>query len=85
MKIIVVSFILDIHELAQDVFPGDLLTGFELQQHLLVFSGEPRPYMHDTLATIMTSRRSSRERVAEWRILSMVSLMEESFAIYVSL
>src|SRR5208283_394890 len=39
MKIVVVSFILDIHELAQDLFSGDLLPDFELQQHLLVFFG----------------------------------------------
>ncbi len=37
--------------------------------------------MHDTLATITTSFRSSSERVAEWRILSIVSFMEESLAI----
>ena len=40
--------------------------------------------MHDTLATIMTSRRSNSELVAEWRSLSISSLMLESFSIYVS-
>src|SRR5208283_5677153 len=39
MKIVVVSFILDVHELAQDVFPGDLPPGFQLQQHILVCFG----------------------------------------------
>ena len=36
--------------------------------------------MHDTEATISTSRRVSSERVAEWRSLSMASLMAESFS-----
>ena len=40
--------------------------------------------MQDTLATIMTSRRSNSELVAEWRSLSISSLMLESFSIYVS-
>ena len=36
--------------------------------------------MHETLATTSTSRRESTERVAEWRSLSIMSLMEESLA-----
>ena len=36
--------------------------------------------MQETEATMITSRRSSRERVAEWRSLSISSLMEESFS-----
>jgi hypothetical protein len=41
--------------------------------------------MQLTLATITTSRRSKRARVAAWRILSMSSLIDESLAMYVSL
>ena len=41
--------------------------------------------MQDTEATITTSRRSKSARVAAWRILSISSLMSESFAMYVSL
>jgi len=37
--------------------------------------------MQETEATISTSRRVSSERVAEWRILSMASLIAESFSI----
>ncbi len=41
--------------------------------------------MQETLATMMTSRRSNRARVAAWRSLSISSLREESFSMYVSL
>ena len=41
--------------------------------------------MHETLATMMTSRRSKRDRVAERRIRSISSLMVDSFSMYVSL
>ena len=41
--------------------------------------------MQDTLATTSTSRRVSSECVAEWRSLSISSLIDESFSIYVSL
>ncbi len=37
--------------------------------------------MQETEATISTSRRVSSERVAEWRILSIASLIAESFSI----
>ena len=40
--------------------------------------------MHDTLATMMTSLRSSSALVAEWRILSISSLIDASFSMYVS-
>jgi hypothetical protein len=36
--------------------------------------------MHDTDATTMTSRRVSSELVAEWRMRSISSLIEESFS-----
>ena len=35
--------------------------------------------MQDTLATIITSLRSDSEQVAEWRSLSISSLIAESF------
>ena len=41
--------------------------------------------MHDTLATTSTSRRVSSACVAECRSLSIWSLTEESFSMYVSL
>jgi hypothetical protein len=41
--------------------------------------------MHETLATMMTSRRSKSARVAACRSLSISSLREESFSMYVSL
>ena len=41
--------------------------------------------MHDTLATMMTSRRSKSDRVAESRMRSISSLIVDSFSMYVSL
>jgi hypothetical protein len=41
--------------------------------------------MHDTLATMITSRRDKSERVAECRMRSMASLIIESFSMKVSL
>ena len=40
--------------------------------------------MHDTLATIMTSRRSNSDRVADRRIRSISSLIVASFSMYES-
>ena len=40
--------------------------------------------MHDTEATMMTSRRSESALVALWRSLSISSLIALSFSIYVS-
>ena len=40
--------------------------------------------MHDTLATMITSRRSKRARVALCRRRSISSLRDESFSMYVS-
>ena len=40
--------------------------------------------MHDTDATMITSRRSNRARVALWRRRSISSLRVESFSMYVS-
>ena len=40
--------------------------------------------MQDTEATISTSSRVRSEWVAEWRIRSISSLMNESFSMYVS-
>ena len=40
--------------------------------------------MHDTDATISTSRRSNRALVADSRSLSISSLIEVSFSMYVS-
>lgn len=42
--------------------------------------GEPSPYMHDTLATIIVSRLVMSARVAAWRILSTSSLRSVSFS-----
>ena len=40
--------------------------------------------MHETLVTMMTSRRSNSDRVAESRIRSISSLMVASFSMYES-
>ena len=40
--------------------------------------------MQDTLATIRTSRRSKRDRVADRRMRSISSLVVASFSMYVS-
>ena len=40
--------------------------------------------MHDTLATMMTSRRSNSDRVADSRIRSISSLIVASFSMYES-
>ncbi len=40
--------------------------------------------MHDTLATIRTSRLVRSAAVAEWRRRSISSLIDESFSMYVS-
>ena len=45
----------------------------------------PKPKIQETDATTMTSFRSNKELVAEWRSLSISSLILESFSIYVSL
>ncbi len=44
------------------------------------FSGEPRPKMHETLATTTTSRRANSDAVAECRRRSISWLIEESFS-----
>ena len=41
-------------------------------------------YMLETEATMMTSRRSNRADVAEWRRRSSSEFISESFSIYVS-
>ena len=41
--------------------------------------------MHETLATMITSRRSNSERVADSRMRSISSLIVDSFSMYVSL
>ena len=41
--------------------------------------------MHDTEATMITSRRSNSAWVAAWRSRSISSLRLESFSMYVSL
>jgi len=41
--------------------------------------------MHETLATMITSRRSNKAWVAAWRSRSISSFRDESFSIYVSL
>jgi len=41
--------------------------------------------MHDTLATITTSRRANSAAVAEWRSRSISWLIAESFSMYRSL
>ena len=46
--------------------------------------GLPSPYMHETLATMMTSRLSERAAVAECLSFSISSLISESYSIYVS-
>ena len=43
-------------------------------------SGEPIPKMHETEATMTTSRRASNEAVAAWRRRSISSLIDESFS-----
>ena len=40
--------------------------------------------MQETLATMITSRRESSERVALWRMRSICSLMMASFSMNVS-
>ena len=40
--------------------------------------------MHDTEATMITSRRASSACVAAWRMRSISSLMIASFSMYVS-
>jgi hypothetical protein len=40
--------------------------------------------MHETLATMITSRRSNNDRVADSRMRSISSLMVASFSMYES-
>ena len=49
-------------------------------QFALYVSGEPRPKMHDTEATITTSRRANSDAVAAWRSRSISWLIAESFS-----
>jgi hypothetical protein len=46
----------------------------------LYASGDPSPKMHDTLATMITSRRDTSELVARSRNRSRSSLREASFS-----
>jgi hypothetical protein len=46
----------------------------------LYASGDPSPKMHDTLATMITSRRDTSELVARSRRRSRSSLREASFS-----
>ena len=43
-------------------------------------SGDPRPYMQETEATMITSSRTISPEVAEWRNPSISSLIVESFS-----
>jgi hypothetical protein len=43
-------------------------------------SGDPMPKMHETEATITTSRRARSDAVAAWRRRSISSLIDESFS-----
>jgi hypothetical protein len=47
---------------------------------LLYISGDPNPKMHETLATMMQSRRVIKALVAASRKRSISSLIEESFS-----
>ena len=51
----------------------------------LYSTGSPKEYIQETLDTTITSLRSNKAAVAECLILSMSSLMAESFSIYISL
>lgn len=46
--------------------------------------GSPKPYMHETEATIITSLVSNNDNVAECLNLSISSFMDASFSMYVS-
>ena len=48
-------------------------------------STDPIPYMHETEATIIVSLLSTKDLVAECLSLSICSLIDDSFSIYVSL
>ena len=43
-------------------------------------SGEPRPKIAETMATMITSRRANSAAVAAWRRRSTSSLIAESFS-----
>ena len=60
------------------------MPGRRLMSWLRYEDGLPSPYMHETDATIMTSRLSSWAAVAECLSLSISSLMSASFSMYMS-
>ena len=53
-------------------------------ERFLYASGDPNPYIAETEATIITSRRFNKAAVAACLNLSISSFIEESFSIYVS-
>ncbi len=80
MKFQVVALVLKVHEPSQGgVEPASEPTA-SMSTCLRYSSGEPRPKMHDTLATMSTSRRVSSAIVARCRSRSTSSLIEESFS-----
>jgi len=46
------------------------------------FSGLPRPKMHETEATTITSLRWDSDAVEDSRSISILGLIDESFSIY---
>ena len=56
------------------------MPGLRLMSWLRYDDGLPRPYMHETEATMMTSRLSSCAAVAECLSLSISSLISASFS-----
>ena len=79
-KRLVVAGVLDVDEVAQDALRRIVWPFLRLRTILPYSSGEPRPKMQETEATMTTSRRSKRARVAAWRSLSISSLMSASFS-----
>ena len=79
LKIHIISCILDVDKLVNYLVPVFFHPRPQGNYHLLIIDRTSQ-----TINTMITSSRSDNAAVAEWRSLSISSLMAESFSMYVS-
>ena len=77
-----VALVLHRDQAREDVALRHLLALAQVQDHAVVLDRIADAVDADTVATMTTSRRSSSDLVADRRICSMCSLIDESFSMY---
>jgi hypothetical protein len=80
LEVDLVALVLHFRQAADDLALADLFAHAQVQDHAVVIDRVADAVDADTVHTITTSRRSSRLLVADRRICSMCSLIEESFS-----